>query len=269
MNGRSIVYEDIGRAYRTSNLPSDLSDLAGPANLYTSYLPRGPDVTPSDFSYDSLGAEEYLSPSGFSPNSGVEETAVTSVNNTGSAGLASDSFWGDSKSLLDYDDLARQAAQSTATAETVSTVAGGVGSGLATGAGAISGPLAIAAMLNQVAGGAVNSVMAGSDQATINKDFLHNVQQHGLNTSLNANIIKQGQETKAASASAFGSAGATLGPIWAALGHALGLGGESVNPDTLRNSASFGGSINASQEGIVASQTTATGQTDSVLQNTL
>lgn len=269
MNERSIVYEDIGRAYRTSNLPSDLSDLAGPANLRISSLPRGPDVTPSDFSYDSLGVTRNLGTSGLSSGSELSGTAVASANDTGFAGLASDNFWGDSKSLLDYDDLARQAAQSTATAETTSTVAGGVGSGLATGAGAISGPLAVAAMLNQVAGGAVNSAMAGADQSTINSDFLHNIQQHGLNTTLNANIIKQGQETKAASASAFGSAGAALGPLWAALGHALGLGGESVNPDTLRNSASFGGAIDASQEGIVASQTTNSGQTDSVLQNSL
>lgn len=263
MNGRSIVYEDIGRAYRSSNLPPDLSDLVGPANLRISSFSSGSDLSASDWGDPSLVTQEYSNPSS------ITTPETVTANDTGSAELASDNFWGDSKSLLDYDDLARQAAQSTATAETASTVAGGVGSGLATGAGAISGPLAIAAMLNQVAGGAVNSVMAGSDQATISKDYLHNVQQHGLNTSLNANIIKQGQETKAASASAFGSAGATLGPIWAALGHALGLGGESVNPDTLRNSASFGGSINASQEGIVASQTTATGQTDSVLQNTL
>lgn len=265
MNERSIVYEDIGRAFRSGGLPTDLSDLAGSANLRTGGFSGGPGVSASDWSHPSLVTEEYSGPSGFTT---APEATVT-ASDTGSAGLASDSFWGDSKSLLDYDDLARQAAQSTATAETASTVAGGVGSGLATGAGAISGPLAIAAMLNQVAGGAVNSVMAGANQSTINSDFLHNIQQHGLNTTLNANIIKQGQETKAASASAFGSAGAALGPIWAALGHALGLGGESVNPETLRNSASFGGAIDASQEGIVASQTTATGQTDSVLQNSL
>lgn len=265
MNERSIVYEDIGRAYRSGGLPSDLSDLAGSANLRTSGLSGGPGYDSSDWSYSSLVSTEYNGTRGFA----TPEETTTTVSDTGSAGLASDNFWGDSKSLLDYDDLARQAAQTTATAETASTVAGGVGSGLATTAGAISGPLAVAAMLNQVAGGAVNSAMAGADQSTINSDFLHNVQQHGLNTTLNANIIKQGQETKAASANAFGSAGAAFGPIWAALGHALGLGGESVNPDSLRNSASFGGAIDASREGIVASQTTNTGQTDSVLQNSL
>lgn len=262
MNG-SIVFEDINRTGGNRNLPSDLSDLANPANLRSSYLFDGPSSFSRGVGNNALDISNTFS------TSGLSQTAFASTNNQGSAGLASDTFWGDSKSLLDYDDLARQAAQSTASAETASTVAGGVGSGLAASAGSISGPLAVAAMLNQVAGGAVNSAMAGADQSTINSDFLHNIQQHGLNTTLNANIIKQGQETKAASAGAFGSAGAAFGPIWAALGHALGLGGESVNPETLRNSASFGGPIDASQEGIVASQTTATGQTDSVLQNTL
>lgn len=260
MNG-SVLFQDSG-SRSNRNFSGDLFDLANSSNMRSNNITNRASFTTGAAFYNAESGRGAFSNIPAPPWNGQQIQPETTFNNQG-PGLNSDS-----KSLLDFEDLARQASQGEATAETAATVSSGVAAGASTALSSISGPLGWAAIINQQLGSATNSILSGQDQKAIGGDYAQNIQQHGLNVQLNSEIIRNVQETGARTREAYGAAGSLLGPIGALLGHSV-ASIASVNPQLLQTASGFGGSVNPSQSGIVASQTTAASSNDSVLQNSL
>lgn len=127
-----------------------------------------------------------------------------------------------------------------------------------------AGPMGLALMVNQQIGNALTSGMASSQQVQSNSDYVHNMQQHGLNVGLDASLIMQNQQSTIRNQETAGTIGSLFGPIGALIGHSI-AGVVSANPDLLTNSGSFQGAVNASDSNIVASQTTQSLAGDSTL----
>lgn len=119
-----------------------------------------------------------------------------------------------------------------------------------------STPWGIAAIINQQLGSAVSQANVEGLRQQVNSDYSQNIQQHGLNVGLNADIIRLQQESSISRQMVGGSLGSFLGPFGALIGQAI-AGYNSVNQQALQTAGSFGGWVNPLQTNIVASQTTA------------
>lgn len=120
---------------------------------------------------------------------------------------------------------------------------------------AASTPWTLAAIVNQQLGQVTSQAISTGMQNMSNQDFNRNIQSHGLNVGLNAQLIQNQQEQTIRNQELGGTIGSFFGPIGALIGHAV-AGTVQANPNLLNTAGSFQGWINPQQTGIVASQTT-------------
>lgn len=118
-----------------------------------------------------------------------------------------------------------------------------------------STPIGLALMVNQQLGSAVNQAMTSASSTQSNQDFVSNMQQHGLNVGIDAQLIRANQENTINRQDVGGSIGSLFGPLGALIGHSI-AGVVSANPNLFYNSGSFSGAVNSSDLDIVASQST-------------
>lgn len=118
-----------------------------------------------------------------------------------------------------------------------------------------STPWGLAAIVAQQAGSAVSSSIVSGLQNQQTADFSQNIQQHGLSTVLNADIIRSQQENTIRNQEVGGQIGSFFGPIGALIGHAV-AGYASANSQQLATAGSFQGWVNPQQSNIVASAQT-------------
>lgn len=143
-------------------------------------------------------------------------------------------------------EVAEEAANVLKTAEIPEAVVEGAES---------STPWGLAAIVAQQAGSVVSSSIVSGLQNQQTSDFAQNIQQHGLSTTLNANIIHSQQENTIRNQEVGGQIGSFFGPIGALIGHAV-AGYASANSQQLATAGSFQGWVNPQQSNIVASAQT-------------
>lgn len=119
-----------------------------------------------------------------------------------------------------------------------------------------AGPWGLAAIVSQQVGQATSSAIVSGLQNQSQSDYVQNLNQHGLNVGLNADIIRANQENTIRDQQTGGLIGSFFGPIGALIGHAV-AGYASANPGALNTAGSFNGWVNPQQSNIVASQSTA------------
>lgn len=118
-----------------------------------------------------------------------------------------------------------------------------------------STPWGLAAVIAQQLGSVTSqAITAGQENQSAN-DFASNIQQHGLSTSLNADIIRSQQQQSIRNQEIGGQIGSFFGPLGALIGHAI-AGYNSVNQSQLQTAGSFQGWVNPQQTNIVASAQT-------------
>nr|AXL96891.1 hypothetical protein [Solenopsis invicta virus 2] len=139
------------------------------------------------------------------------------------------------------------------TVEAVGEVTTGVEAAEATAA--VSTPWTLLAIANQQLGQAVSTAHVSGLQQQSSADYTANMQSHGLNVGLNADLIREQQSQTISRQQAGGSIGSLLGPLGTLIGQAI-AGYNSVNQEDLKTAASFNGYINPQMSNIVASQTT-------------
>lgn len=118
-----------------------------------------------------------------------------------------------------------------------------------------STPWGMAAIINQQLGAAVSQSIVSSLQNQSSSDYVQNMQQHGLNVGLNADIIRSQQENVIRNQQVGGTIGSFFGPLGALIGHAI-AGYSSGTSSQLATAGSFQGWVNPQQTNIVASAQT-------------
>nr|QWY81624.1 MAG: hypothetical protein [Polycipiviridae sp. XZN141292] len=118
-----------------------------------------------------------------------------------------------------------------------------------------TGPIGLAVLANQQIGQAVASSLEASQKDVVAQDYSANLGQHGLNVDMNAGLIRNNQEATIQSQASAAFAGSMFGPLGALIGHAIG-GVMPADPTSFLTASSFNGSIDPSDTGIVASETT-------------
>lgn len=177
-------------------------------------------------------------PWGLAGNTIIDDDAGESYSENASTGI---SDLAESSSIL--DDVSTGIESAEAGAEVAEATASAT-------------PWGLLAIANQQLGSAVSSAHVSGLQQQSLSDYTTNMQQHGLNVGLNADLIKSNQESSIMRQQTGGSLGSFLGPIGAIVGQAI-AGYNSVDQSSLRTAASFDGWVNPQQTGIVASLSTA------------
>jgi len=116
-------------------------------------------------------------------------------------------------------------------------------------------PWGLAALVAQQLGQVTSQALMTQLQNQSTSDFAQNIQQHGLSTTINADIIRSQQDNTIRNQNLGGTIGSFFGPLGALLGHAI-AGYASANPTQLATAGSFQGWINPEQSNIVASAQT-------------
>lgn len=116
-------------------------------------------------------------------------------------------------------------------------------------------PWGLAAIVAQQLGNVTSNAITSGLQNQSIQDFNQNIQQHGLSTSLNAEIIRSQQENTIRNQNIGGQFGSFFGPLGALIGHAI-AGYSSANSSQLETAGSFQGWVNPQQSNIVASAQT-------------
>lgn len=131
--------------------------------------------------------------------------------------------------------------------------------------GASSTPLGIAALINQQVGQGLNQALTASMQNTQSQDYIQNIQQHGVNVQLNADLIKSAEQQTIDAKTAGGNLASLFGPLGTIIGRAA-AGTVQQNSNFLNTDASFSGWVNPSDTGIANSASTAdpSGQSDMI-----
>lgn len=118
-----------------------------------------------------------------------------------------------------------------------------------------STPWGLAAIVAQQVGNVTSNAITSGLQNQSSTDFAQNIQQHGLNTSLNADIIRSQQQNTIRNQEVGGQIGSFFGPLGALIGHAI-AGFSVANQSQLATAGSFQGWVNPEQSNIVASAQT-------------
>lgn len=118
-----------------------------------------------------------------------------------------------------------------------------------------STPWGLAAIVAQQVGNVTSNAITSGLQNQSSTDFTQNIQQHGLNTSLNADIIRSQQQNTIRNQEVGGQIGSFFGPLGALIGHAI-AGFSVANQSQLATAGSFQGWVNPEQSNIVASAQT-------------
>lgn len=129
-------------------------------------------------------------------------------------------------------------------------------------------PWGIAAIINQQLGSAVNEAMTTRLSNEQTADYQQNINQHGVNVGLNADLIRQNEQQTISTKSSAGAIGSFFGPLGALIGQSLS-GNSQPNQNVLNTANSFIGQVNPTDTGIsgAASTSAASGissMTDSV-----
>lgn len=160
---------------------------------------------------------------------------------------------------------AQQSTQATASSlKTATNVGRGVAAGGTAALSFASGPAGAIAAAMQALGEGVNAIQTSQTNTQISKDYAHNMSQNGVNTGIQAELMRTSQQNTNNYASAGGSIGALFGPLGALAGHAIGSALSNSSVD-FRTANSFGGKTNPSDTGISASASTAGASGNSTL----
>lgn len=117
--------------------------------------------------------------------------------------------------------------------------------GIAEGAEVASAgtPWGLAALINQQVGASFNNAITTGQENQSSQDFQQNMNQHGVNVSLNANLLQQQQQQTIKADSAGGAIGSIFGPLGVLIGHAV-AGTVQANPNLFNTAGSSQGWVN-------------------------
>lgn len=104
-------------------------------------------------------------------------------------------------------------------------------------------PWGLAAIVAQQAGSAINAAATAGQENISAQDHMSNLNQHGVNVSLNADIIQQHQQETIKADNAGGAIGSIFGPLGTVIGRAV-AGTVSMNSNVLNTAGSSSGWIN-------------------------
>jgi len=180
--------------------------------------------------------------------------------------------WGLKNSpIIDDNEIksSESAVQENSQVEEIPEIAGEVEAVEGAAEVAASGtPWTLAAIVNQQLGEVTSRAISTGMQNMSSQNFNSNIQSHGLNVGLNAQLIQSQQEQTIRNQELGGTIGSFFGPIGALIGHAV-AGTVQANPGLLNTAGSFQGWINPQQTGIVASATTSGDQGVSEMTDTV
>lgn len=117
-------------------------------------------------------------------------------------------------------------------------------------------PWGLAAIVNQQIGSAINSAMTTSLTNQQTSDYQQNINQHGVNVGLNADLIRQNEQQTISSKDAGGAIGSFLGPWGTLAGRAI-AGDVQPSQSVLNTDNSFSGRVDPTDTGIAGSASTA------------
>lgn len=117
-------------------------------------------------------------------------------------------------------------------------------------------PWGLAAIVNQQVGSAVNQAMTTQLSNQQTADYQQNINQHGVNVGLNADLIRQNEQQTISSKESAGTIGSFFGPLGALIGQSIG-GSTQPNQQILQSANSFQGRIDPTDTGISGSASTA------------
>nr|UXD80067.1 hypothetical protein [Lasius niger virus 1] len=127
-------------------------------------------------------------------------------------------------------------------------------------------PWGLAALINQQVGQSVNSAITTGQENISSQDYMNNINQHGVNVSLNASLIQNQQQQTIKAGSAGGGIGSIFGPLGALIGHAV-AGTVQANPDLFNTAASSSGWINPTDTTAANSASAASQSGNSTMQD--
>ncbi|UHR49691.1 MAG: hypothetical protein GuPV2_gp2 [Guiyang polycipivirus 2] len=130
--------------------------------------------------------------------------------------------------------------------------------------GESSTPFGIAAIVAQQLGSGLNQALNTSLTNQQSQDYLSNINQHGVNVSLNADLIKNAEQQDIDSKSAGGSIGSIVGPLGTLIGRSI-AGDVQQAPGYLNTAGSFSGWVNPTDTSISQSASTASPSGDSTM----
>nr|WPV63613.1 MAG: hypothetical protein [Wufeng shrew polycipivirus 2] len=104
-------------------------------------------------------------------------------------------------------------------------------------------PWGMAAIINQQIGSSVNSVITAQQQTQSSQDYMNNMNQHGVNVSLNAGLIRDQQDNTIRNQQAYGNFGSLFGPIGTMVGRDI-AGTVQAPSGVFNTAASSSGWIN-------------------------
>lgn len=130
--------------------------------------------------------------------------------------------------------------------------------------GESSTPFGVAAIVAQQLGSGLNQALNTSLTNQQSQDYLTNINQHGVNVSLNAELIKNAEQQDIDSKSAGGSIGSIIGPLGTLIGRSI-AGDVQQAPGYLNTAGSFSGWVNPSDTSISQSASTASPSGDSTM----
>lgn len=172
---------------------------------------------------------------------------------------------------VDWQSIENKVASNSAklAANTTSAVSSSVSESVSTGTRVAesigAGGVGMAALVAQQIGGAIAQGQAAKTENQIQADRFQNLNQHGLNTQLNADLITSHQEATKNSQLTGGMIGSLFGPVGALIGSAA-ASVISANPNLFDTARGFGGGVNPTDTGISATMNTsgATGESTMV-----
>lgn len=252
MNGRNISSVSFSVPSNSANTTASFSVMAGTGSTFTpwsypSKTSSGLSWTKPDRIFNSTTDSNAIAPNFTRPVDpwGLAGSPIIDDN--------PEPDYQENEFSDNFDPTTTTVETSEATAEEATELA--IPEGIAE-ASASATPWGLAALVNQQLGQATSQAITSGLQNTVNSNYAQNLNQHGLNVGLNADIIRSQQENTIRNQEVGGTIGSFFGPIGALIGHAV-AGYANANPNVLDTAGSFQGWINPQQSNIVASQSTA------------
>lgn len=131
-----------------------------------------------------------------------------------------------------------------------------------------SSPWGLAAIINQQIGSVVNSAMTTQLSTQQTADYQQNINQHGVNVGVNADLIRSNEQQTINTKEAAGAFGSLLGPLGTLIGRSV-VGNTPPDQSVLNTAASFQGRIDPTDTGIAQSATTVAASGTSSMQDTV